>query len=186
MNIKTTPLNGLLLIEPMSYEDERGFFLETYQSERYREAGIIEDFVQDNQSRSKKNVLRGMHFQVMHPQAQIVTVLRGHIFDVGVDLRSSSPTFGKWFGVELHDAGLRQIYMAPGFAHGFCVLSDWADLHYKVSRKYDAIDEGGLHWNDLDVGIEWPIESPIITVRDANYLRLKQLSADDLPKDQPV
>ena len=181
MIINTTPLNGLLVIEPKCFQDERGFFLETYQSERYREAGIVDAFVQDNQSRSIKGVLRGMHFQVKHPQAQMVTVMRGRVFDVGVDLRSNSPTFGKWFGVELHDAGPRQIYMAPGIAHGFCVLSDWADLHYKVSRHYDAGDEGGLFWNDLDVGIQWTIDNPVVTDRDAGYPKLKVHTAIQLP-----
>jgi dTDP-4-dehydrorhamnose 3,5-epimerase len=184
MIITTTPLDGLLVIEPKCYKDERGFFLETYQAERYQEAGILDTFVQDNQSRSMKNVLRGMHFQVKHPQAQIVTVMRGKIFDVGVDLRAASPTFGKWFGVELSDDGPRQIYMAPGFAHGFFVLSDWADLNYKVSRNYDAHDEGGLHWNDSDVGIEWPVDNPIVTTRDASYPKLNLLSSTHLPHRQ--
>ena len=183
MIIKTTSLLGLLVIEPKCFQDERGFFLETYQSERYHEAGIIDAFVQDNQSRSRKGVLRGMHFQVNRPQAQIVTVMRGRIFDVGVDLRAGSPTFGRWYGVELHDEGQRQIYMAPGFAHGFCVLSDWADLHYKVSRNYDANDEGGLHWNDVDVGIEWPIDNPAVTARDESYPKLKELLSIQLPQD---
>jgi len=181
MIIKTTPLNGLLVIDPKCFQDERGFFLETYQVERYHEAGILDEFVQDNQSRSIKGVLRGMHFQVMRPQAQIVTVMRGHIFDVGVDLRLHSPTFGKWFGVELRDIGYRQIYMAPGFAHGFCVLSEWADLHYKVSQNYMPSDEGGLHWDDLDVGIKWPIDIPTVTARDASYPKLKELTSAQLP-----
>lgn len=183
MIIKSTPLNGLLVITPKCFQDDRGFFLETYQLARYHEAGIVDTFVQDNQSRSKKGVLRGMHFQVNRPQAQIVTVMRGCVFDVGVDLRPASPTFGRWFGVELHDAGPRQIYMAPGFAHGFCVLSDWADLHYKVSRNYDAHDEGGLPWNDIDVGIEWPIDNPAVTARDASYPKLKELTVLQLPHD---
>jgi len=175
MKVTSTHLEGFRIIEPRCYKDERGFFLETYQISRYREAGILDEFVQDNQSRSMKNVLRGMHFQVNRPQAQLVTVLRGHIFDVGVDLRPASATFGKCYGVELSDMGPRQVYMAPGFAHGFCVLSDWADLHYKVSCEYDASDEGGLFWNDPDVGIKWPMNSPIITPRDASYPRLKDL-----------
>ena len=183
MKIIPTPLEGLLLVEPDCFHDERGFFLETYQLARYREAGILDDFVQDNQSRSIKGVLRGMHYQVKHPQAQIVTVMRGRIFDVGVDLRPSSSTFGQWYGAELSDAGIRQIYMAPGFAHGCCVLSEWADLHYKVSRTYAADDEGGLLWNDPDVGIQWPLENPSITKRDAAYPYLKELSADELPHD---
>lgn len=181
MKISTSPLKGLLVIEPRCFEDDRGFFLETYQRTRYREAGILDEFVQDNQSRSAKGVLRGMHFQTKRPQAQIVTVMRGRIFDVGVDLRFGSPTLGQWYGVQLSDEGPRQIYMAPGFAHGFCVLSDWADLHYKVSRNYDAHDEGGLLWNDPDVGIQWPLSAPVVAVRDASYLRLKDLSLDTLP-----
>jgi dTDP-4-dehydrorhamnose 3,5-epimerase len=186
MIIKSTPLNGLLVIELPCFQDDRGFFLETYQTARYREAGIIDTFVQDNQSRSEKGVLRGMHFQVKRPQAQIVTVIRGRVFDVGVDLRPTSPTFGQWFGVELHDAGPRQIYMAPGFAHGFCVLSDWADLHYKVSLNYDAHDEGGLYWNDPDVGIQWPISNPVVTPRDLSYPKLKELMSIQLPHDPMV
>jgi dTDP-4-dehydrorhamnose 3,5-epimerase len=181
MKIKNTPLDGLLVIEPQCYEDSRGFFLETYQAARYLEAGITETFVQDNQSRSVKGVLRGMHFQVKRPQAQLVTVIRGCVFDVGVDLRLNSPTFGQWFGIELHDKGPRQVYMAPGFAHGFCVLSEWADLHYKVSRNYDAADESGLHWNDIDVGVSWPIDKPTVTARDASYLKLKELALIQLP-----
>jgi dTDP-4-dehydrorhamnose 3,5-epimerase len=181
MIVKSTPLNGLFVIEPHCFQDKRGFFLETYQKARYHEAGIVDTFVQDNQSRSVKGVLRGMHFQVKRPQAQIVTVMRGRIFDVGVDLRPDSPTFGLWFGVELHDAGPRQIYMTPGFAHGFCVLSDWADLHYKVSRNYDTDDEGGLNWNDLDVGIQWPLSKPTVTTRDASYSMLKELTSIQLP-----
>ena len=180
MIFRTTPLDGLIIIEPKCYKDERGFFLETYQADRYKEAGIADTFVQDNQSRSVKGVLRGMHFQVKHPQAQIVTVLRGKIFDVGVDLRPKSPTFGRWFGVELHEDGPRQIYMAPGFAHGFCVLSDWADLHYKVSCNYNSSDEGGLYWNDVDIGIRWPVNNPIITTRDASYSKLKELMSTKL------
>jgi len=182
MKIRKTPLNGLLIIEPQSFGDERGFFLETYQADRYRDFGITDEFVQDNQSRSARGVLRGMHYQKNNPQAQIVTIIRGHIFDVVVDLRLPSLTFGKWFGIELCDTGPRQIYMAPGFAHGFCVLSDLADLHYKVSSKYNSCDEGGIFWGDREVGIDWPISNPIITSRDANYPRLSQLSASQLPQ----
>jgi dTDP-4-dehydrorhamnose 3,5-epimerase len=114
-----------------------------------------------------KGVLRGLHFQIRRPQAKLVTVMRGAIFDVGVDVRPASPTFGQWFGAELSDAGQRQLYMAPGFAHGFCVLSDWADVHYKVTERYDPADEAGLRWDDPDVGIAWPIEAPQLAPRDA-------------------
>lgn len=166
--------------------DERGFFLETYQDARYRNAGILDTFVQDNQSRSREGVLRGLHYQIKRPQAQLVTLVRGRVFDVVVDLRPQSATFGRWFGVELHEAGPRQVYMAPGFAHGFCVLSDWADLHYKVTRRYDPADAGGLRWSDPDVGIRWPIEAPTLTPRDAAYPLLRELTTARLPHESPV
>lgn len=175
MNITSTPLKGILLIEPRCFQDERGFFLESYKRERYQAAGIMENFVQDNHSRSKKNVLRGLHFTRNKPQAQILTVVRGKIFDVVVDIRKDSPTFGKWFGTELSDEGPRQVYMTHGFAHGFCVLSEYADLHYKVSQRYDPNDDGGLRWNDSDIGIEWPIHTPIISDRDGNHPMLRSI-----------
>lgn len=183
MKVERTSIEGLLVIEPKCFGDARGFFLESFQQRRYAEAGIGDAFVQDNQSRSAKGVLRGMHFQIKYPQAQIVTVLRGAIFDVAVDLRPSSPTFGRWFGIELSDNGPRQLYMAPGFAHGYCVLSEMADLHYKVSCYYDPMDEGGLAWNDPDVGIDWPIVPDSIAPRDAAYPMLRDLTAEMLPHD---
>ena len=175
IKVKSTSIEGFLVIEPNCFKDERGFFLETYQEDIYKAAGITEKFVQDNQSRSMKGVIRGMHFQVNRPQAQIVTIMRGSIFDVGVDLRQNSPTFGKWHGVELSDSGQRQVYMAPGIAHGFCVLSDLADLHYKVSRFYEPDDECGMVWNDSEVNIDWPSITPLIHQRDATYQPLSQL-----------
>lgn len=181
MNVEPTDLSGLLLIEPRCFGDERGFFLESFQAKRYRDHGIIDVFVQDNQSRSRQGVLRGLHFQVRYPQAQIVTVMRGRIFDVAVDLRPDSASFGRWYGVELSDEGPRQLYMAPGFGHGFCVLSEFADLHYKVSRLYDHADEGGVVWNDRDIGISWPIENPIVSQRDGAYPILRQLNREQLP-----
>ena len=175
IKVKSTSIEGFLVIEPNCYKDDRGFFLETYQEDIYKAAGIPDKFVQDNQSRSIKGVIRGMHFQVNRPQAQIVTIMRGSVFDVGVDLRQNSPTFGKWQGVELSDTGQRQVYMAPGIAHGFCVLSDLADLHYKVSRFYDPDDECGMVWNDSEVNIDWPSITPFIHQRDATYQSLSQL-----------
>jgi dTDP-4-dehydrorhamnose 3,5-epimerase len=176
MKIIETSLDGFLAIQLDIYGDARGFFLETYQEIRYVEAGITDKFVQDNHSRSSKGVLRGMHYQVQRPQAQIVTVMRGKIFDAVVDLREESPTFGQWHGIELsEDSETRQVYMAPGFAHGFLVLSDFADLHYKVSGVYDPTDEGGLIWNDPDVGIKWPLGSYVINERDSNFDSLKEL-----------
>ena len=184
---KKTPLEGFLILELETFKDDRGFFLETFQEKRYKEAGIKDKFVQDNQSRSSKGVLRGIHFQVKRPQAQIVTVMRGCIFDVGVDLRQNSSTFGQWHGVELSDIGQRQVYMAPGIAHGFCVLSDLADLHYKVSRFYDPDDECGMLWNDSEVNIDWPSINPLIHHRDANYQSLSQLiESHQLPHNPPI
>ena len=187
IKIKKTSLEGFLIIELKTFKDDRGFFLETFQEKSYKEAGITDNFVQDNQSRSSKGVLRGMHFQVKRPQAQIVTVMRGCIFDVGVDLRQNSPTFGQWYGVELSDVGQRQVYMAPGIAHGFCVLSDLADLHYKVSRFYDPDDECGMVWNDSEVNIDWPLITPLIHHRDATYQSLSQLiDCHQLPHNLPI
>ena len=168
-------LEGILLLEPTVYADDRGFFVETFERERYRELGIVEEFVQENQSRSGKAVLRGLHFTRTKPQSQIVTVIRGSMFDVVVDIRRNSPSFGKWFGVTLSDEGPRQIYMAHGFAHGFCVLSDSADLHYMVSQRYDPADEGGLIWDDRDVNIDWPITDPIVSARDRAHATLRDV-----------
>jgi len=181
MDVRDTGLSGLLLIEPRCFRDDRGFFLESFQADRYRDKGIADTFVQDNHSRSRQGVLRGLHFQIRHPQAQIVTVIQGRIFDVAVDLRSGSATFGQWYGVQLSDEGPRQIYMAPGFAHGFCVLSENADLHYKVSRLYDHGDEGGVIWSDRDIDIRWPTGNPIVSQRDSAYPSLRQLDRTRLP-----
>ena len=187
IKVKKTSLEGFLIVELETFKDDRGFFLETFQEKSYKEAGITDKFVQDNQSRSSKGVLRGMHFQVKRPQAQIVTVMRGCIFDVGVDLRQNSSTFGQWYGVELSDVGQRQVYMAPGIAHGFCVLSDLADLHYKVSRFYDPDDECGMVWNDSEVNIDWPSITPLIHQRDATYHSLSQLiDSHQLPYNLPI
>jgi len=187
IKVKSTSLEGFLIVEPNCYKDDRGFFLETYQEDVYKAAGITDKFVQDNQSRSIKGVIRGMHFQVNRPQAQIVTIMRGLVFDVGVDLRQNSPTFGRWHGVELSDVGQRQVYMAPGIAHGFCVLSDLADLHYKVSRFYDPDDECGMVWNDSEVNIDWPSITPLIHQRDATYQSLSQLiDSHQLPHNLPI
>tara|TARA_B110000967_G_scaffold209987_2_gene269259 strand:+ start:21194 stop:21730 length:537 start_codon:yes stop_codon:yes gene_type:complete len=174
MKFSKTSLDGIILIEPDVYEDQRGFFNETYQKKRYIEAGISDDFVQDNHSRSYKNVLRGMHFQVKSPQAQIVTLMNGSIYDVVVDIREKSATFGEWLGVELSVNGKSQLYMPPGFAHGFFVLSDWADIHYKVSTLYNPKNESGIIWNDPEIGIKWPIDSPILSLNDEGFKSLKE------------
>lgn len=185
LSTKQTGLPGLVLVEPRCFTDTRGFFFESFHERRYLEAGINDKFVQDNISRSSKGNLRGLHFQIKRPQAQLVTVLRGHIFDVAVDLRPASKSFGRWFGAELSDSGNRQLYMAPGFAHGFCVLSEIADVHYKVSRHYDPDDEGGVLWCDPDIGIHWPIDVPDLSARDAAYPRLKDLGYKQLPHEPP-
>ena len=181
MRVVETGFTSLLLIEPQCFRDERGFFLESFHADRYRAHGIVDEFVQDNHSRSRKNVLRGLHFQIKQPHAQIVTVIRGRIFDVAVDLRHKSPSFGRWYGVELSDEGPRQLYMGRGFAHGFCVLSECADLHYRVSRLYDQTDEGGLVWHDADLGIRWPVTNPIVSTRDSAFPTLRQLGRAQLP-----
>lgn len=170
MKIIKNPFVGILVLEPKIYDDNRGFFLESFQKQRYKKYGISENFIQENHSRSKKNSLRGLHFTKNKKQSQIVTVLSGRIFDVVVDIRKNSKNYGKWFGIELGDGGPRQIYMAHGFAHGFCVLSKYADLHYMVSQYYDPKDEGGIIWNDPSISIKWPIKKPIISKKDLkNY-----------------
>lgn len=175
MKVTKCHLQGILIIEPERHRDERGLFLETFEKVRYRAHGVNEVFVQENHSRSAKNVLRGLHFTRTRPQSQIVTVIRGQIFDVVVDIRKGSATFGKWFGSELSEDGPSQLYMPHGFAHGFCVLSDWADLHYMVSQKYDPLDEGGLCWCDDKVEIDWPISNPIVSARDQENPKLSYI-----------
>jgi dTDP-4-dehydrorhamnose 3,5-epimerase len=181
MIVQQTGIDGLIVLKPRCFRDNRGFFLESFQSERYAAAGVADAFVQDNHSRSSRGVVRGLHFQVNRPQAQLVTILRGRVYDVAVDLRSASPSFGCWYGVELSDEEPSQIYMPPGFAHGFCVLSDFADLYYKVSRHYDRHDDGGVVWNDPDLGITWPVAAPLISERDAAFPRLRELTSERLP-----
>lgn len=166
MNIIKTKLDGALIFEPKVFGDSRGFFMETYQKERYREAGILLDFVQDNHSRSSKGVLRGLHFQRTKPQGKLVRVVTGEVFDVAVDLRKDSPTYGLWEGILLSEENQRQFYIPPGFAHGFLVLSDVADFEYKCTDYYDASDEGSIAWDDPDLGIVWPIEEPQLSEKD--------------------
>ena len=177
MNVIKTNIDGVVIIEPKVFGDERGFFLETFQAERYKEmAGIDLPFVQDNHSRSGKNVLRGLHFQKTKPQGKLVRVVRGEVFDVAVDIRQDSPTYGLWAGVILSEENKRQFWVPPGLAHGFVVLSDVADFEYKCTDYYDPSDDGCLMWNDLTVGIEWPegIE-PILSAKDKEGLTLGEL-----------
>lgn len=150
-------IQGLMIIEPKVHGDERGYFMESYNYRDFAEAGIDCIFVQDNQSSSKKGVLRGLHYQIAHPQAKLVRVIRGEVFDVAVDLREGSKTFGKWFGVRLSEENKKQFFVPAGFAHGYLVLSDYAEFCYKVTDFYHPGDEGGLLWNDPEIGIEWPL-----------------------------
>lgn len=156
IKVARTPIEGLYVIEPTVHGDERGYFMETYNQNDMREAGLDMVFVQDNQSMSRKGVLRGLHFQKQYPQGKLVRVIRGRVFDVAVDLRRNSKTFGRWFGVELTAENNKQFYISEGFAHGFLVLSDEAEFCYKCTDFYHPGDEGGLAWNDPEIGIEWP------------------------------
>ena len=169
MKIITTPLDGLLIIEPRVFEDERGYFLETHHYQRFQAANIDCTFVQDNLSFSKKNILRGLHFQKTKPQAKLVQAVSGEIFDVGVDLRPESATFGKWSGVKISDQNKRQLFIPEGFAHGFCVLSDCAYVAYKCSDYYKPDDEGGILWSDPDIAIDWPLKNPVLSAKDRQF-----------------
>jgi dTDP-4-dehydrorhamnose 3,5-epimerase len=178
--VLATALDGVVLLEPGVHGDERGFLLETFSAEAWRGAGIDVEFVQDNHSRSRRGTLRGLHFQKSPGQAKLVRCSRGRIFDVAVDLRRDSPTFGRWEGHELDDEHHHQLYVPIGFAHGFCVLSDVADVHYKLSSYYDAETEAGIAWNDPEVGVEWPLADPQLSERDRTAPRLAEI-ADSLP-----
>ncbi len=175
MRVIDTKLAGVKIIEPRVFGDARGFFLETFQADRYAEAGIASPFVQDNHSRSGQGVLRGLHFQKTKPQGKLVRVVRGEVYDVAVDIRLGSPTFGQWEGVVLSDNNKRQYGLPPGFAHGFVVLSDRADFEYKCTDYYDPGDEGCLLWNAPRVGIDWPIANPLLSAKDQQGLRLEEL-----------
>jgi dTDP-4-dehydrorhamnose 3,5-epimerase len=176
MNVIRTTIPDVLVIEPQVFRDPRGFFKETFQSKRYAEAGIDAEFVQDNISRSRRGTLRGLHFQIEHAQAKLVQALSGRIFDVAVDLRRKSPTFGHWVGRELSDENHHQMYIPPGFAHGFCVVSETADLFYKCTDFYYPEHERTLLWNDPAVGIRWPLETePVLSDKDRRGTRLAEI-----------
>ncbi|MCB9883794.1 MAG: dTDP-4-dehydrorhamnose 3,5-epimerase [Planctomycetes bacterium] len=174
MKVLKTDLEGLLLIEPQVFGDDRGFFLETYHKPRFHEAGITCEFVQDNHSRSVKDTLRGLHFQKEPGQAKLVRAVRGSIFDVAVDIRPDSPTFGKWVGYELSEQNHRMLFVPIGFAHGFVVTSDVADVSYKCSWVYVPETEAGIMWNDPDVGVEWPVANPLLSNRDQGNPTLRE------------
>ena len=175
--ITVTPcdIEGLYVIEPTVFKDERGYFVETYNQNDMKEAGLDMVFVQDNQSMSTRGVLRGLHFQKQFPQGKLVRVVRGKVFDVAVDLRSDSKTYGKWFGVELSAENMKQFYIPEGFAHGFLVLSDEAEFCYKCTDFYHPGDEGGLAWNDPEIGVEWPLEERVDLIISEKYQKWKGL-----------
>ncbi|OLR60196.1 dTDP-4-dehydrorhamnose 3,5-epimerase [Anaerostipes sp. 494a] len=176
--ITVTPceIEGLYVIEPTVFKDERGYFVETYNQNDMKEAGLDMVFVQDNQSMSTRGVLRGLHFQKQYPQGKLVRVVRGKVFDVAVDLRSDSETYGKWFGVELSAENMKQFYIPEGFAHGFLVLSDEAEFCYKCTDFYHPGDEGGLLWSDEEIGVDWPLEEGVDLIISEKDQKWKGLS----------
>jgi len=171
--VPSATLPGVFLIEPDIHEDGRGFFLETYHAERYGEQGILGPFVQDNHSRSIGGTLRGLHLQLRRPQGKLIRVIEGEIFDVAVDVRRGSPTFGRWDGVRLSAANFKQVFVPPGFAHGFCVVSPVAQVEYKCTDLYDPASELGIAWNDPAIGIDWPVSEPFLSPRDSRHPTLE-------------
>ena len=175
MKVTSTELPGVLILEPEVYKDPRGFFFESYQEKKFMDAGIPLRFVQDNHSRSARGTLRGLHSQLTHAQGKLVRVTVGEVFDVAVDIRKGSPTFGRWVGVTLSAENFKQLYVPPGFAHGFCVTSESADFLYKCTDFYHPEDEIVVAWNDPALGIRWPLSEPTLSKRDAAALPLAQL-----------
>lgn len=175
MEFRRLDIPEVILVEPDVIHDARGFFLETYHRDKYAVGGIPETFVQDNQSFSRKGVLRGLHAQLRHPQGKLVRAIIGEIFDVAVDIRPDSPTFGKWVGAILSEENAHQLYVPPGFAHGFCVLSDVAHVQYKCTDVYQPGDEIGVVWNDPEIGIGWPVGDPVLNDKDRNAPRLAEI-----------
>jgi len=178
MRVIQTRLPGVLIIEPRVFEDVRGHFYESYNHREYAAHGVSEVFVQDNHSRSRRGTVRGLHYQIAPGQAKLVRVAVGEVFDVSVDIRHGSPTFGQWVGVVLSAENRRQVYVPVGFAHGFCVISDWADFLYKCSSYYDPEAERGIAWDDPDLSISWPTRSPLLSERDRHHPRLSEADRD--------
>ena len=179
ITVETCEIEGLKIIHPEVRGDERGYFMETYQKEQFFEAGIEVEFVQDNQSASTKNVLRGLHFQINYPQDKLVRVVRGEVYDVVVDMREGSKTYGQWYGVHLSEENKKMFFIPKNFAHGFVVLSDYAEFAYKCTDFYHPNDEGGIIWNDPEIGIEWPVDKDmelIISDKDTKWPTLKELN----------
>ncbi|MGZ8226048.1 MAG: dTDP-4-dehydrorhamnose 3,5-epimerase [Methylococcaceae bacterium] len=181
MQVIKTDLPGVLIIEPKVFGDERGFFMETWNQERYAASVTSESFVQDNVSFSRKGVLRGLHFQKVNPQGKLVYVLQGEVFDVALDTRVGSPTFGQWASVVLSSENKRQFFIPAGFAHGFCVTSDTALFAYKCTDKYNPQSEGSVLWNDPDLNIPWPVSEPELSAKDAQGVKLADFPKDLLP-----
>lgn len=181
MKFTPTDLPGVLVVEPVVHRDARGFFLETYHAGKFREGGIAAAFVQDNHSASQRGTLRGLHAQWRRPQGKLVRVLFGEIFDVAVDARRGSPSFGRWTGVNLSHDNFRQLWVPAGFLHGFCVLSERAEVEYKCTDLYDPGGELGVAWNDPDIGIRWPVAEPILSPKDAAAPRLREVDGQ-LPR----
>jgi len=182
LKVLPTKLDGVYIIEPQVFSDARGFFMETYHQRRYAESGINRTFLQENLSRSVRGTLRGLHYQLKYAQAKLIQAIRGEVFDVVVDIRRGSPHFGQWIGVILSEENKRQLFVPDGFAHGFCVLSDSADIVYKCSDFYAPEDEGGILWSDPNLAIDWPIANPLLSEKDS---RLPHL-ADVLPERLPL
>ena len=181
MNVVKTKLPGVLIVEPKVFGDERGFFMETWREERYEEAGIPGRFVQDNLSFSRRGVLRGLHFQNPDQQGKLVYVLEGEVYDVAVDIRDGSPTFGEWVAVTLSSGNKRQFYVPEGFAHGFLVTSSTALFAYKCTARYNAEAEASVLWNDPEIGVEWPVEAPVLSDKDRTAPPLAEISPERLP-----
>ncbi|MEW6635334.1 MAG: dTDP-4-dehydrorhamnose 3,5-epimerase [Actinomycetota bacterium] len=182
MNVRETGLPGVLVIEPRVFGDERGFFMESWNGRRYEKLGIPNRFVQDNLSFSQKGVLRGLHFQNPRPQGKLVSVLVGEVFDVAVDIRVGSPTFGRWTGAYLSAENRRQLWVPPDFAHGFVVTSEGALFSYKCTDYYAPEHDGSILWSDPEIGIEWPVESPILSEKDRNAPALREMPEGALPR----
>jgi dTDP-4-dehydrorhamnose 3,5-epimerase len=177
MKFISTPIPGVMVVEPDVFRDARGFFLEAFHEGKYRQGGIPYSFVQDNQSRSQRGTLRGLHAQRKQPQGKLVRALRGEIWDVAVDIRLGSQTFGRWFGVALSEENMKQIFVPPGCLHGFCVLSEVAEVEYKCTTFYDRADEIGARWDDPAIGISWPVERPLLSPKDEALPTLAELRA---------
>ena len=185
ISVESLKIPEIKLIKPVVYTDQRGFFLETYHQQKYNPLGVPENFVQDNHSHSRQGVLRGLHFQLRHPQGKLIYVSRGTIFDVAVDIRRGSPTFGQWVGTILSDENHHQLYIPPGFAHGFYVLSEAADVIYKCTDFYNKDDDFGIFWNDPQIGIDWPLEGqPLLSAKDSQLPLLKDIPLEQLPQYQ--